>query len=118
MNLSSYNFLRLKDLNPQPGAYEAELYSRFIQDAKLVGHCTCEMVKILWANQLNETSHAISSFFSLGSHFSDKRLEAASQRVLFYGLDSPHMVKTVLLQNLDSLPLDHKTDIYGQFRLF
>jgi hypothetical protein len=67
---------------------------------------------------MHEASTAVTSFFSPGSHFPDSCLEAACQRVLIYGLDSPHMVKTLLIQNLDSLPLDHKTDIYGQFRLF
>lgn len=36
----------------------------------------------------------------------------------FYDLTSPALVEQVLLERLDTLPLDHATDIYGQRLLF
>jgi hypothetical protein len=93
------------------------MFLNFVRDARIVDQFIFEMMKILWANHLNEICNAVTSFFSIVPHFSDKRIETASRRILFYGLDSPHMVKTLLIQNLDSLPLDHKTDIYSRFRL-
>lgn len=38
-------------------------------------------------------------------------------RVFFYNLVSQDMVKTILKYNLDYLPLNKDTDIFGQYRL-
>jgi hypothetical protein len=118
MKLSTINLLRLIELDSEPGRIEADIYSGIKQHASSIGPCTAIMARIVWASSIRIAESAINSFLRLERRIPPERLEAACERVLFYGYDSIDMVKTVMTQRLDSLPLDPKTDIYGQPELF
>jgi hypothetical protein len=118
MKLSSINLKRLIELDSEPGRIEAGVYSRINQHASSVGPSASIIARIAWASSIRIVESAVNSFLRLARRISPERLEAACKRVLFYGFDSIDMVKTVLMQRLDSLPLDPKTDIYGQPELF
>ena len=105
-------------LDRKTGHIEIDAYSGISRIASSFGNSAAIIAEIAWALSMRSTETAIYSFFRLGNRFSKKRLEAACKRVLFYGHDSIDMVKTVLMQKLDLLPLDRKTDVYGQPELF
>jgi hypothetical protein len=110
MNWSKSNFNRLRQLYSK----DETLLDRFHQEAKMIGTCTSEIVTFIRNQHIFEAESEICSLIRYGSVLGDERLEAACNRVLFYGLSSSDMVKKVLIYNLDSLPLDPHSDIYGQ----
>lgn len=120
MKSSTSNLLRLISLDSvsESGRIVADIYSRILQNASSIGPSATAMARIYWASSLRITESTIDSFLRLARRVSSARLEAACKRVLFYGLNSIDTVETVLLQRLDMLPLDPKTDIYGQPDLF
>jgi hypothetical protein len=105
-------------LDRKPGHKETDMYSGIVKAASSFGNSTATIAEIAWAVALRSTEATIYSFLRLAHRYSEKKLEAACKRVLFYGFDSIDMVKTVLIQKLDLLPLDRGTDIYGQPELF
>jgi hypothetical protein len=120
MKSSTSNLLRLISLDSvsESGRIVADIYSRIIQNASSIGPSATAMARINWASSLRIAESDINSFLRLARRMSPARLEAACKRVLFYGFDSIDTVKAVLLQRLDMLSLDPKTDIYGQPDLF
>jgi hypothetical protein len=118
MKSSIRNLKRIIELACKPGRFESMCASRILFHASMLGPATTIIAKIKWASSLHLAESAINSFLRLSRRIAPERLEAACERVLFYGFDSIDMVKTVLMQRLDSLPLDPKTDIWGQPELF
>lgn len=118
MSSSSRNFKRIMHLDRKPGRVETDTYSVIAKIASSVGKSSAAIAEIAWAVGQRSTEATIYSFLRLAHRYSGKRLEAACKRVLFYGFDSIDMVKTVLIQKLDLLPFDRKTDLYGQPELF
>jgi hypothetical protein len=98
--------------------YSQEFIDYFFEQASHIGYFTKEIAVQTLCDYLYQAETKIADLIRLASRFSDKRLEESCKRVVFYGADSIEMVKTVLLQKLDSLPLTHNTDIYGQLELF
>jgi hypothetical protein len=113
MKSSSRNFIRIVQLDRKKSLSEIDTYSGIARISSSFGKSTTAIAEIAWSASLRSTEAVIYSFFRLAHRFSGKRLEAACKRVLFYGFDSLDLVKTVLLANLDNLPLDRKTDIFG-----
>jgi hypothetical protein len=101
-----------------PGLLEADLFSRLIGQASDFGEFTVEIVKHAWLNHLYRAESEIQGLLHDGYRISEKRLEAACKRTIFYDYTSTAMVKKVLIERLDLLALDHSTDIYGQYTLF
>ena len=118
MKSSSRNLKRLIELDSEPGRIEADILSRFNQHASSVGPSASIVARIAWTSSIRIAESAVNSFLRLARRISPERLEAACKCVLFYGFDSIDMVKSVIAQKLDSLPLDPKTDIWGQPDLF
>lgn len=105
-------------LDSNPGLCEADIYSSLFREASDFGGFTVEIVKHIWLNHLFLAESEIKSLFRYGYRLSYQRLEAASTRAVFYGHISSNMVKTILIEKLDQLVLDHSIDVYGQKRLF
>jgi hypothetical protein len=118
MKSSSRNFKRIILLDRKSGHKQTDTYSEIAKTASSFGNSSATIAEIAWAVSMRTTEASIYSFLRLAHRYSGKRLEAACKRVLFYGFDSIDMVKIVLFQKLDLLPLNRKTDIYGQPELF
>lgn len=118
MLIKRSEFFDTNRLEVNPGGLETELFSVLAKEARTIGEFTFEIIKHSWLNHLLSAESEISTLFRYGARLSDQRLEGACKRTVFYGHTSSQVVKTVLLQRLDSLPLNHKTDIYGQYMLF
>lgn len=118
MKSSTRNLGRLFELVSEPVHIEADVFARLDHRASSIGPCTARVVGIERASSLRRTASTIRSFLRLALRTSPERLEAACERVLFYGRDSIAIVESVLRQGLDSLPLDRRTDIDGQPLLF
>lgn len=98
----------------KPGQLEYEIFSTLFHEADSTGKYTAEIVKHTWLNHLLRAEVEIESLFQYGCRFSRKRLESACQRAVFYKQISSKMIKTILIQRLDLLPLVESTDIWGQ----
>lgn len=118
MILKRPDIYKADELETVPGRVEGDIFSRLLEEARETGPFTAEIMKHIWLNHLNNAETEINVLFRFGYRFSIDRLEAACKRVVFYGLTSPDLVKIILFQRLDSLELDHSTDIYGQYKLF
>jgi hypothetical protein len=120
MKLSRRNSLRLLQLQEDYKSFASFLNSEITDKiASVSGSCPSEViVKIIWTIVKNNTQSVVNTFLHLVRSFSEKRLSAACKRVSFYGLASIDTIRTVLIEKLDMLPLDPKTDIYGQPDLF
>lgn len=118
MLLNRIDFHNVSKLECSPGTIEAELFTCILEEARSFGPFTVEISKHIWLNQLRKAESEINSLLRFGYRFSQERLEAACKRVVFYDLTSPALVELVLFERLDTLPLDHATDIYGQRFLF
>ena len=111
-------FCYTEELETKPGVCEADIYSRLIKDASEFGEFTVEIVKHTWLNHLFRAEAEVQGLLRYGYRLSEQRLEAACRRAVFYDQTSASMVKTILLERLDLLTLDHQTDVYGQYTLF
>lgn len=89
-------------------------YWNILEKVSAIGPSVCTLVDLTWTTTLWELQSSINSFLYLDKLYSEKRLEAACARALFYTYDSIETVKSILVQNLDLLPLDCDTDIFGQ----
>jgi hypothetical protein len=118
MKLSKRNILKLLQLQDDWKQFIFILKSEIDGITAVSDGPSEALIKIIWVNVKNHTLSIVGSFLRLARRFSEKRLESACQRVLFYGFDSIDMIKTVLTESLDMLPLDSNTDIYGQPELF
>ena len=118
MKLSKRNILKLLQLQDDWKQFIFIIKSEIDGITAVSDSSSKAIVKIIWVNVKNHTLSIIGSFLRLSGRFSEKRLESACQRVLFYGFDSLDMIRTVLMERLDMLPLDSNTDIYGQPELF
>jgi hypothetical protein len=118
MMLRRLDIDKADELEAVPGRVEGDIFSRLLEEARDTGPFTTEIMKHIWLNHLHKAESEINLLFRFGYRFSLDRLEAACKRVIFYGLTSPDLVKTVLFSRLDSLELNHTTDIYGQYKLF
>jgi hypothetical protein len=120
MNLSSRNFQKLIVLNGKCDykSQETQMYPDFVRKVSVFGKASGKIAAHLWITGILKAEAAVLSLGRLTRRFSSQRFEAACERVLFYGYNSSRMVKMVLLQKLDLLPLDAATDIYGQPSLF
>jgi len=105
-------------LNTHPGLCEADIYSRLVRDSSDFGEFTVEIVKHTWLNHLFRAEAEVQGLLRYGYRLSDQRLEAACRRAIFYNQTSTNMVKTILIERLDLLTLDQRTDVYGQYTLF
>lgn len=105
-------------LDTHPGLCEADIYSRLAKDAFEFGQFTVEIVKHTWLNHLFRAEAEVQGLLRYGYRLSERRLEAACKRAIFYDQTSTNMVKTILIERLDLLTLDHYTDVYGQYSLF
>lgn len=97
----------------KPGQLEYEMFSTLFHQADLTGKYTAEIVKHTWLNHLLRAEAEIESLFQYGCRLSTKRLESACRRAVFYKQISSKMIKTILIQRLDLLPLAKSTDIWG-----
>ena len=97
-----------------PGDLEAEIFSTLFHEADLSGKYTAEIVKHIWLNHLLRGESEIESLFQYGSRLSAKRLEAACHRAVFHKQITSKMIKHILIQRLDFLPLSKGADIWGQ----
>lgn len=118
MILKRVDFQNANKLEYMPGTVEAELFMHILEEARSFGPFTVEIFKHIWLNHLHKAESEITALMRFGYRFQHERLEAACKRVVFYDLNSPALVELVLMQQLDNLPLDHSTDIYGQRFLF
>jgi hypothetical protein len=118
MIIKRIDFQDADDLEYMPGAVERELFKRILEEARDFGPFTVEICKHVWLNHLHKAESEINLLMRFGYRFPQERFEAACKRVIFYDLTSPALVEQVLLERLDTLPLDHATDIYGQRLLF
>jgi hypothetical protein len=118
MILKREDFHNANTLECMPGTIESELFIRILEEARSFGPFTAEIFKHIWLNNLHKAESEGNSLLRFGYRFKADRLEAACKRVVFYDLTSPTLVELVLFQQLDKLPLDHTTDIYGQRFLF
>jgi hypothetical protein len=118
MIIKRSDFRDANKLEYMPGTVEAELFRRILEEVRSFGPFTTEIFKHIWLNHLRKAESAINSLLRFGYRFPQERFEAACKRVVFYDLASPALVELVLLERLDTLPLDHSTDIYGQRLLF
>ena len=118
MLLKRQDFYNANQLELMPGSIEAEILKPILKECHDFGPFTMEIVSHIWLNHLHKAEAAIKSLLQFGYRFTAERLEEACKRVVFYGLSSPALVEAVLFEHLDSLPLDHSTDIYGQYKLF
>jgi hypothetical protein len=118
MLINRPEFKFIEQIERNPGQVEAEIFSRILMDALYFGDFTVEIVKHTWLNHLFRAESEVYNMFDYGYRMSGKRLEAACRRAIFYGQTSTTVVKTIMLERLDTLSLDHGTDIYGQYTLF
>ncbi len=118
MKSTTKNLQRIIELDSEKGRIESVIFYSLDQLAASIGPCTEILAKIKWTSSIHQAESNIKYFLRLARRMSQERLEAACERVLFYGFDSFDMVRTVLMQRLDSLPLDRNTDIWGQPELF
>ena len=98
----------------RPGQLESEIFSTLFHEADLTGKYTSEIVKHIWLNHLLRAESEVESLFQYGSRLSAKRLETACHRAVFYKQISSKIIKTILIQRLDRLPLSEGADIWGQ----
>lgn len=112
------DFQNAGKLEYMPGSVEAECFLRLLEEARSFGPFTVEIFKHIWLNHLHKAESEITALMRFGYRFRHERLEAACKRVVFYNANSPALVELVLMQQLDNLPLDHSTDIYGQRFMF
>jgi hypothetical protein len=84
-----------------------------------IGPHTIEFIRALWAPLTTEALQQERQLLSISRHYPAERFEAACRRALFYNQHNPNIetVRMILNHNLDDLPLDRSTDIYGQFLL-
>ena len=90
--------------------------NNIFSQAKETGCYTEYFASYIWKQQLSQTCSLLTRFLNL-KRFSSQRLEAACRRSLFYGHYSYEMVLFILKNQLDSLPLDFNSDLYGQLFL-
>jgi len=84
-----------------------------------LGPYTIDFIRALWAPFTSEALRQERKLLSLTRHYPAHRFEAACRRALFYIKLNPNIetIRMILNLNLDQLPLDRSTDIYGQFLL-
>lgn len=105
-------------IDKNPSIYSQDYLDQFLNQTAKIGLYTKEIANQTVLNYKYQAESAIASILRIASYFSDSRMEAACKRVIFYGFHSMRMVKTVLMEKLDKLPLNHDTDIYGGRWLF
>jgi len=90
------------------------LYLDQLLDAQKIGPAFEEITQTLWTQQATQISSQLKRFFRLARRYSPPRLEAACKRALYYHDTTFQTLSTILSQNLDLLPLDPRSDLYGQ----
>lgn len=103
-----------KDCGDLHGFYEMIEYWTILKKASAIGPSVCTFVDLTWTTVLWELQRSINSLFNMAKYYTGERLEAACTRALFYGEDSLEIIKIILEQNFDLLPLDYDTGISGQ----
>ena len=90
-------------------ALKAQLLSR----ATKCGTSTTAMVDKIWVHHFTRTVRRLQRFLYLAHRFSPQRLEAASQRALYYSMGTWKNVEHILKKGWDRLPLSPYSTIEG-----
>lgn len=118
MFIKRSDFHKPDRIETKPGELEGELFSGLLWEAYSSGPSTVEVIKHIWLDHLLRTESEINTLFRYGLRLSSQRLEAACRRAVFHKLPQSRIVKSILVQRLDVLPLTRKADVFGQYMLF
>jgi hypothetical protein len=118
MSSNKYDLATLAEIRKYPGQMPAGILELLLKQADMVGPCTSEVILRLWIDHLMSLYDRLNGLFALGNRWSDERLEKACIRALFYDFHSLKIIRSIILEQLDQLPLSFDTDIYGQLNLF
>jgi len=78
------------------------------------GYSSVCIVEAIWATHLRDAICEAQYFLSLAQRYSNRRLEDAASRAIYYGRGSPRSVRRILRCGSDRLPLDSQRDIWGR----
>jgi hypothetical protein len=96
-----------------PAAYVLEQQQSLLTAATNIGPATNFIIKLNWAYELENTCCKLRWFLKLADKYSASRLEAAAKRAVFYKLESINLIKLLLEERLDALPLTNEIDFFG-----
>ena len=87
---------------------------RIVDQAQRIGFHTSCLILQEWDYEIIQIHRKLRRFLRLSKDYSEKRFEKACERAYFYKQERPDIVRYILSRELDSLPLDPNTDIFGQ----
>ena len=76
------------------------------------------VVEGIWVSYLLDGLEHCQRFLRLADTYSKCRLEDACRRALYYGRADYRTVKRILHKGAEILPLDQKTDVWGEEWIF
>jgi hypothetical protein len=95
--------------------FDMHYYKKNIIDkAQKIGFNTSCLILQEWDHEIIQIHQKLRRFLRLSKDYSDKRFEKACERAYFYKQETPDIVSYILKRELDLLPLDLNTDIFGQ----
>ena len=90
---------------------------RLLDKANKIGFHTGCFILEKWDTEIIMIYQKLRKILCLANNFSYQRLEKACERAYFYKKEHTDIIKMILKQGLDALPMDLNTDIFGQYKL-